>query len=144
MYIWKGEKIMITVLGITKLNFADEAEKAIKRLETQTKDNDLGKSVTTSQIRNMLSKINELGEQARSKSEEKLTDKEISKLQYIKMRIAYDAGRDKKVEKFVKEAKILELISDIKDSREKLDIFYSYFESLVAYHRFYGGKDYRR
>lgn len=134
---------MITVLGITKLNFADEAEKAIKRLETQTKDNDLRKSVTTSQIRNMLSKINELGEQARSKSEEKLTDKEISKLQYIKMRIAYDAGRDrdKKVEKFVKEAKILELISDIKDSREKLDIFYSYFESLVAYHRFYGGND---
>lgn len=137
---------MITVLGITKLNFADEAEKAIKRLETQTEDNDLRKSVTTSQIRNMLSKINELGEQARSKSEEKLTDKEISKLQYIKMRIAYDAGRDRdeKVKKFVKEAKILELISDIKDSREKLDIFYSYFESLVAYHRFYGGKDYRR
>lgn len=121
---------------ISKQNFADVAESKIKGYKAGTR-----RMVTTSQIRNMLSMITDLGEKSKKRTEDNLTLDELSALQYLKMRVAYDAGRDNKVRDFVEEAEILDQINAIEGSREALDVFYNYFEALVAYHRFHGGKD---
>ena len=59
------------------------------------------------------------------------------------MTIAYAAGREKKTKFFIEDADILEFINIISNSRKKedLELFGKYFESLVAYHRYYGGND---
>ena len=42
---------------------------------------------------------------------------------------------------FVKEAKIIECIDEIGNSKAKYLLFNRYMEALIAYHKFYGGKD---
>ena len=66
----------------------------------------------------------------------------VSRVQYLKMRIAYEAGREPKtVYPFVMEARLLEYVNEIGSSRQNLILFCSYMEALVAYHKFYGGRD---
>lgn len=122
-------------MKLNKTNFADQAELIMKDLSQDRKNR-----LTTSKIRNMLTLINKVGEESK-KRKGRLTNDELADIQYIKMRVAYDAGRDRDVATFVKKASILELLSEINDDREALDVFYKYFESLVAYHRFFGGND---
>ena len=69
----------------------------------------------------------------------------VSRVQYLKMRIAYEAGRDDNgrvhpVKDFVMAAKLMQYIDEIK-SRQDLILYCNYMEALVAYHRFYGGHD---
>lgn len=123
---------------ITKTNFADIAESTMSMYMDDKRN-----SITTSQIRNILSKIVKLGEKSKELKSisNQLTDDELAQIQYIKMRVAYDAGRDNKVKAFVEKAEIMDQINSIGNDRERLDVFYNYFEALVAYHRYYGGKD---
>ena len=59
------------------------------------------------------------------------------------MRIAYEAGRDKdhSVRNFVEKAELFKIIDEIGENKENLMLFCRYMEALVAYHRYYGGKD---
>lgn len=126
---------------LTKTNFADQAEKVVQSMiETDRK----GKPpirLTTSKIRNLLSMTNVLYNHARQKKDETLNEDLLRDIQYLKMRFAYESGREPEVDKFVKKAEILEHIQAIGKSREKLLLFCNYIESLVAYHRYYGRKD---
>ena len=45
------------------------------------------------------------------------------------------------VEDFVNNAKLLATVRNIDDSIIKFENFNRYMEALVAYHKFYGGKD---
>ena len=126
---------------LTKTNFADQAEKVVQSMiETDRK----GKPpilLTTSKIRNLLSITNVLYNHARQNKDETLNEDLLRDIQYLKMRFAYESGREPEVDKFVKKAEILEHIQAIGKSREKLLLFCNYIESLVAYHRYYGRKD---
>lgn len=53
----------------------------------------------------------------------------------------YEAGRDKDVKYFLEVAKLVEYLKDIGTSRAKLLNYFHYMEALVAYHKFYGGKE---
>ena len=64
-----------------------------------------------------------------------------SRVQYLKMRIAYEAGREPVVYKFVEQASLLSYVSEIGKDRQKLLLFCDYMEALTAYHRFYGGRE---
>ena len=55
--------------------------------------------------------------------------------------MAYEAGRDLTVKDFVEEAGLLEQLKDVQSDRKKLLLFCRYMEALVAYHRYYGGRD---
>lgn len=127
---------------INKTNYADEAEKVIKSLITTDRRGKDNLALTTSKIRNILTLTNELSNQGRNLREDKLNESIKSSIQYVKMRFAYESGREpKSVGEFVKKADIMNQISLIGDSKERLMLFCNYVEALVAYHKFYGEID---
>ena len=116
--------------------YVDTAEQVINALKGNR-----GGLLTTSKIRNLLSMSSTLYDEVRRERAEKLSDEEQSRIQYIRLHFAYEAGRDNKVKDFVNEADIFAHIRDIGDSKEKFLLFCKYMEALVAFHRFYGGKE---
>ena len=63
------------------------------------------------------------------------------RIAYLKVRFLYDAGRDPKVKSFVETAKLIDIVEEIDGKRSNFMLFSRYMEALVAYHRYYGGKD---
>ena len=130
---------------LTKQNYVDEADKVMKSLADS-------KSLTsTSKLRNILSMVSEIRTDAQRGRDKKLDDDMQSRVQYLKMRIAYEVGRDPdknpkknkkgKIEKFVENAGLIEEISNIGSDRDNLLLFCDYMEALTAYHKFHGGKE---
>lgn len=122
----------------SKLNdseYVDKAEAVIKKLDSEKR------LLTTSKIRNLLSMISSLYDEVRRSTSEKLSAEAMSQIQYIRLHFAYEAGRDPKVKDFVNEADILAHIKDIGDNKGQFMVFCRYMEALVAYHRYFGGKE---
>ena len=137
---------------LTQLNFASSAEDVIQNKIMKRKG---GKNfqetsetpmITTSKIRNMLELTNTLYNKLIKYREEELSDEIMSYIQYVRMKFAYEYGRDlkekqKTVVDFIKKADIMNHLESIGNSREQALIFCKYMESLVAFHKFYGGRD---
>ncbi|MCM1578183.1 MAG: type III-A CRISPR-associated protein Csm2 [Ruminococcus sp.] len=117
--------------------YVKQAEDVIRSLET---DRNGVVAVTSSQMRNLLTLVNELYNAVRNDTSQKLSDELVSRTQYVKMRIAYNAGRDKKVKEFAEKSKIMDYLDGAGDSREELILVCHYMEALVAYHKFYRGE----
>ncbi len=118
---------------MNKLDYVDNAEKVIKGLI-----DDRGNiRITTNKIRNLLTLVNELYNMAKEDKNAKLSLDVQSHIQYIRMKLAYEAGRDRGVKEFIGKSKILDLLKSVGDSREKLMLVCHYMEALVAYHRYY-------
>lgn len=115
--------------------YVKNAEEVIKSLN---KPDERGKItvITSSQIRNLLILVNELYSMIELDKSEKLSDEIISHAQYVKMKIAYNAGREPSVKSFVKNSHIMEYIDGIGDSRNNLMLVCHYMEALVAYHKY--------
>ena len=127
---------------LTDENYVDKAERAISLLEKDNKGNYL---LTTSQIRNLLSLCSSLYD----RSKERQFDELINDVSYLRVQFVYQSGRNSvkvnrqmffPVKDLVEKAQILEALKEIKD-RETLQRFCRYMEALVAYFKFYGGKD---
>lgn len=127
--------------NLTELNFVDRAEKVILGLQQEDRRGNKKLPLTTSQIRNLLTMTNQIYNQAVKERNEQITEKLQSDLQYLKMRMAYESGREKGVKDFVEKAGLMKCIDQIKASRKETLLFCKYMEALVAYHRFHGGKD---
>jgi CRISPR-associated protein Csm2 len=95
--------------------------------------------LTTSKVRNLLSMVNDIYN--RTLGEEILTDDLIKDIQYLKVRMVYEQGRDDAVKLFFEKSSLIPRLDGISGSKEKFLEFSRYFEALVAYHRFFGGKD---
>ncbi|MGN1227543.1 MAG: type III-A CRISPR-associated protein Csm2 [Christensenellales bacterium] len=130
------------------INYADEAENVIREL----KEN--GKLLTKSSIRNILELINTVREEvalysvenAKKDDEKDILPKSIEyDIQYILLKLYYIYGKSDKdkdgVQSFIKFSKLRELVLCIGNSKHKFEIFARYVEALVAFHKFYGGKD---
>lgn len=128
-------------MKINKQNYVDEAERVIKGLIRTDKFGNSKLDLTTSKIRNILSMVSELYTDAQHSREDKLDADMVSRVQYLKMRIAYEAGRERSVKDFVLAAGLLDYASEIGSSRQNLILFCNYMEALVAYHKFHGGRD---
>lgn len=127
---------------LTDENYVDKAERAISLLEKDNKGNYL---LTTSQIRNLLSLCSSLYD----RSKERQFDELINDVSYLRVQFVYQSGRNSvrvnrqtffPVKDLVEKGQILEALKEIKD-RETLQRFCRYMEALVAYFKFYGGKD---
>lgn len=125
-------------MTINHENYVDEAEKVIKSLSKDRHNNLL---LTTSKIRNILSMINDIYNDTLHYKEDKIDNELKGRVQYLRMRIAYEAGREKIVKDFEKNAHLMDYIKEIGDSKQNLILFCHYVEALVAYHKYYGGKD---
>ena len=73
-------------------------------------------------------------------SDEKLSEAIEGKIQYIRLRFVYEAGREKSVKDFIEKADIIKHLQRI-ETRSDLLLFCRYMEALVAYHKFNGGRD---
>ena len=122
-------------------HYVDRAEKAIKKMIVVDKNGKEKINLTTSKIRNILSLVSDLYNDAQRHRSEELSDDLYNRVQYLKMRMAYEAGREKTVKNFLDTANLLQEINRIGKSKKALLEFCNYMEALVAYHKFYGGKE---
>ena len=128
------------------VDYVEKAEQVMLKLKKE-------KMVTTSQLRKFLTAVNTINGQVnllKDKNGGQLAElpKDIStEVKYLKVKLAYQIGRagrqDKKnpVWSFEHEAGIFELLDGIGKDVGKYDEFAKYVEALVAYHKFYGGRD---
>ena len=124
-------------------DYVKSAEETVKGLKKDSRGNLV---LTTSKIRNILSMVSDIYNDARMlPPKEKLNRSILDRLQYLKIRIVYEYGRDAKsdsgVQDFIEKSDLLNLLNQIGDDNQKLQIFCHYMEALVAYHRYYGGSD---
>ena len=118
---------------LNKLEYVKQAEDVIRKLERDKRGNI---KLTTNKIRNMLSLTNELYNMAKRVKGDKISEDIQSHIQYIKMKIVYEAGRDSSSKEFVNKSEILAYLDSIGDSKEALIRVCNYMEALVAYHKF--------
>ena len=64
-----------------------------------------------------------------------------AEVKYLKVKLAYQSGREASVKAFERKAGLLKEISSIGRDLNKYMNFARYVEALVAYHKYYGGKD---
>lgn len=142
-----------TVFWITEENYLDHAEKVIQELQAENA------MITTSQIRNILTNISDIFNVVqRAKHSGDLPSEVRSKIRELTMHCYYAAGREEKVKKFFLRSSlfmnlkgILEASSETNKEmpetlrnvgeKERFLLLHKYMESLVAFQRFYGGKD---
>lgn len=73
---------------------------------------------------------------------QKILDDEIcGRIEYLRVRFMYECGREPKVKEFVQQAEILEILKEIKQSKKNYLLFSRYMEALIAFHKYYGGKE---
>ena len=99
------------------------------------------KSITTSKLRNWFSIANDIYNVESRSSEIGLKPESCTKLLNLRVRIVYDAGKDSKIKDFVSNANLLSYIKGIGSSREQMIRFAHYMEALVAYHKYFGGRE---
>ena len=125
-------------MKINALNYVDVAESVILALKNE---NNGRLALTTSKIRGLLSMTASIYTDVQRDRSKTLSEELQSRVQYLRMRVAYEAGRDPVVKKFVIKADLLEQLSNIRADKERLVLFCRYMEALVAYHRYHGGND---
>ena len=129
-------------MDINEKNYVDCAEKVIKTLKERKDNKDRPvQMLTTSKIRNILAMSADIYNEVLTNVEDTLSSDIQSRIDYLRVRFLYEAGREPKVKDFVIEAGLTDILKNIGGSKKKYILFYRYLESLVAFHRFYGGKD---
>lgn len=127
---------------LTEENYVSKAENVIKRVKEKfaqsekkrkSKEND---KLTISKIRNLLSLTSTMYDELQTKEFDDLLDRK----NYLIVQLAYQSGRENAVEVFVEEAELILALKEC-DTKEKLIRYCRYMEALVAYFKYYGGKD---
>ena len=125
---------------INETNYVDKAEKAIRSLRDKAEQQRRGrgepKIVTTSKIRNLLAMTADIYSQ-----NDKLSDDLKGRIEYLRVRFMYECGREPLVKNFVEEADVLPILKEINGSKKNYILFSRYMEALIAFHKYYGGKD---
>ena len=134
-------------------NYVDEAERIMRALINS------GTTVTTSKIRSLLSFVTDIYNKESTSTEDKLQSDSVVKLNLMRVRVAYEYGRDKgesngrdkeegsdkktvyPMREFITQAHLLEYLKGISTDRADLIRFAHYMEALVAFHRYFGGKE---
>lgn len=156
----QAQQVMEKLCALAKENCEKKFNKYKKGNRKYTQDdvkkyvreNWTSELVTTSQIRKFLTAVNTVTEKVNAYKLEKTDDYDTlpvelqAQIKYLKVKLAYQIGRNRSkwgnpVEDFEKEAGLISLIDGIKSSTKEYEKFAQYIEALVAFHKFYGGKD---
>lgn len=113
-------------------NYVDVAETLMQSMS---------RSITTSKLRNILSMLMDVYNVEVLRTEEAITRDSEVKLQMARIRIAYECGRDRNTKQLVEAAHLLPWLKAVGKSREKAIAYIHYVEALVAYHRYYEGRE---
>lgn len=125
-------------VALNEENYVDLAEQVIDNLERDRRGNI---KLSTSQIRNILAMTSDIYSDVMEIKGDKLTPELIGRINYLKVRIIYEEGRNGDVKDFAEKAKLRGYLDRISGSKEKFLHFSRYMEALVAFHRYNGGRD---
>lgn len=118
-------------LELNEGNYADQANRIMKGREGSFPE------LTTSKLRGIYGYI--MNVYTRIDAPEEF-ERYRSEVQYLKVRMAYESGRDRDVKAFVETSRLLQALDYVK-SYDQFKLYCRYAESLVAYFKFYGGED---
>ena len=104
------------------------------------------KMITTSQIRKFLTAVNSVANKvtifkAQNQGTKELSDDLAAEIKYLQVPLVYQAGRERAVKEFINKTQLIDSINSIGTSLKEFEDFAKYIEALVAYHKFYGGRD---
>lgn len=143
----KEDKYRIDYEKLNDDNYVEMAENVMKQYEKEGKETgiDIKKViVTTTKLRNLLAMISDIyNDVVTPGSTEGNSDKlkaDITKrINYLKVKVVYESGREESVKKLVDRANISKHLNDVIKSKSKTDfiLFSRYMEGLVAYRKFY-------
>ena len=125
----------------------DLAQEVMEKLSSVKDKQGKTSMVTTSQIRRFLTAVNTVTckvEQYQNETGDlgKLSADLAAQVKFLKVKLAYQIGRQGRfVADFAKEADLMAAIDSIGDDVKKYEEFARYVEALVAFHKYYGGKD---
>lgn len=127
-------------------DYVDQAERVMRELHDKEVKNTKYKMVTKAQIRKFLTAVNavtgEMEQYRLLQKGSKLPEDLRMQVKFLKVKLAYQIGRmGTPVKDFNDKAELMDWIDGIGDSVEKYQKFARYVEALVAFHKFYGGKD---
>lgn len=97
--------------------------------------------ITTSKIRRLFSLVTEIYNEETLRTQNELSPESVAAIAMTRVRFAYECGRDKKVKEFVEKANLMNYLKGLGSSREEFIKFAQYMEALVAYHKFFGGRE---
>jgi CRISPR-associated protein Csm2 len=129
-------------MKINDQNYVDEAEKVILKLK-DLKDKK-GKTiplVTTSKLRNLLAMTADIYNEVMNSKDDKLSEDICSRIEYLRIRFLYEAGREQAVKSLVEMAGILQILKEIGNSKKNYILFNRYMEALVAFRKYYCKND---
>lgn len=129
-------------------NIVNKAELAIKSIRKPNKKNHdkLVIELKTNQIRKILTVVNILKNKVDiykiANPQAKKLDEELQmEIEFLRVNMSYQAGRDNLVREFIEKADLLNMVKDINGDIKAFEKFCKYVEALVAFHKFYGGQD---
>lgn len=134
-------------MKINQQNYVDEAERVIKTLrgrrviDKRTQRSKPIAQITTSKIRGLLSMTADIYNDVSNCKDEQLPSAINDRIEYLRIRFVYESGREPSVKYFVEEANLLDIHKGINGKKSNYILFSRYMEALVAFHKFYDGKD---
>ena len=128
-------------IPLTEENYVEIARKAMTTLVERKDKWGNTNVVTTSKIRNLLAMTADIYNDTVVLTEDELSEDIVGRINYLKVRMIYESGREPKVEELVTEAQLLERLEKIGKSRKEYLLFSRYMEALVAFRKYLGGKD---
>ena len=115
-------------MRINEKNYVDNAEAAITRLSKKVNKQGIEiPMVTTSKIRNLLSMAADIYNQALDCKEDVLPDDITSRIDYLRVRFMYEAGREQGVKSLIKEADLLNIMKEIKGNKNNYILKFHFF-----------------
>jgi CRISPR-associated protein Csm2 len=132
--------VLLTFKNGTKLdetNYARFAEQHVRKSGGGGKGELAFPNLTTTKLRSIYSLIMNIYTKVNEPAD---FEKHKSDIQYLKVKMAYEAGREPVVKDFLSKTHLMITLDHIK-TYEQFLLYCRYAESLVAYFKFYGGED---
>lgn len=129
---------------LNESNYVDKAEAVMVKLTQPQLRNGKEykpKIVTTSKIRNLLAMVSDIYNDVSVLNTDKLPDEIVGRINYMKIRFYYEAGREPAVKQLLDGAKVFDELKRIGESKKNYILFSRYMEALVAFRKYYGGSD---
>ena len=129
-------------MRINEENYVTKAESVILKLSKQVnKQGKVVAMVTNSKIRNLLSMSADIYNQVLDCKDDKLPQELNGRIEYLRVRYIYEAGREPRVKDLVIQGELLEIMKEIQGSKKNYILYYHYMEALVAFKRFWNKND---
>ena len=99
------------------------------------------RKITTSKIRRLFSLLIDSYNLESIHTDNTLKPETVRQLHLAQIRMLYEAGRDKNVKAFLESTKLVHYLKAIKNDHDAFINYFHYMEALVAYHKYFGGKE---